>query len=195
MEFGTSVLQFLISLLVIGGCVFFFSVLVGVICAAFIWVFCLPVELIVGVATDGRKSLDMEGIFGKMFVFFSIVWAAYALVFVVRSQQDPFINDLKSMVTFGAVKAPLRQEDLPIEAVKTEIRRYSLDAVNPPKHFYVTLRDVQTGQMYESTYVSKHCNNYASNKLGAEYNLQVTTLKQGDRTWLRFDNLYAAFCQ
>ena len=38
---------------------------------------------------------------------------------------------------------------------RAEIRRYKLADFDPPKHVYVTTRDVKTDQLYESQYVSK----------------------------------------
>lgn len=83
------------------------------------------------------------------------------------------------------------------ENVRTELRRYFLVDWNPPKHFYVTLKDVKTGQLYEGKYVSKHCNNHHQLKRGEEYNIQVTTYNwsnRPDERVMEFNNLYDSFC-
>jgi len=62
-------------------------------------------------------------------------------------------------------KKPPTRTNLP-----TELRRYELVAYNPPKHFYVSLEDVKTHNVFRRIYVSKHCNSASSNKIGDEYN-------------------------
>lgn len=82
--------------------------------------------------------------------------------------------------------------------VKNELRRFELVHWNPPKHFYVTLRDVAGGALYEDVYVSKHCNLASNLKHGEEYNLQITTYNwSNDPNTPRseFSNLYEAFCR
>jgi hypothetical protein len=120
-----------------------------------------------------------------------IVWLPFAGHLVATSDNHALL-DARSWLTFGLISPG--QQSLPIQVVNTELRRYKLLDMNPPKHFYVTLEDVQTKQVYERTYVSKHCNSYANNKLGDEYNISVTTYKQGDRVWLQFNNLPGEFC-
>jgi hypothetical protein len=120
------------------------------------------------------------------------VWIGYAVHFAVTTS-NAAIADARSWVTFGVL--PPSESQKPVEVVKTEIRRYKLIDTYPPKHFYVTLEDVKTKQMYERTYVNKHCNTYASNKLGDEYNISITVLKQGKTEWMRFDDLTSVFCR
>lgn len=77
-----------------------------------------------------------------------------------------------------------------------EIRRFILVTWNPPKHFYVTLKDVQTGEVYPSRYVSKHCNT-SDLKAGEQYNLQVRYFRLSDnpeKRLMEFTNLPRAFC-
>lgn len=81
--------------------------------------------------------------------------------------------------------------------VGVEIRRYELVGWNPPKHFYVTLEDVQTHEVYGSVYVSKHCNSAYSLKKGEEYNITVTKYtmsNQPGKVFQEFNNLYSVFC-
>lgn len=79
----------------------------------------------------------------------------------------------------------------------TEVRRFILVTYNPPKHFYVTLKDVETGTVYESQYVSKHCNAHHNLVKGEQYNLQVRYFRLSDnpeKRYLEFTNLRNEFC-
>lgn len=90
-------------------------------------------------------------------------------------------------------KKPVIRTDL-----RTEIRRYELISYDPPKHFYVTLEDVKTHQVFTKMYVSKHCNSASTNKIGDEYNIRVTTYALSDQpnlVFLQFHNLYDTFCK
>lgn len=83
----------------------------------------------------------------------------------------------------------------PITIVKAEVRRYELLDYDPPKHFYVELRDVKTNQVYQRVYVSKHCNEYRKLEIHGEYNLQVQVHEQEGKQWLVFTNLAQELCQ
>ena len=79
----------------------------------------------------------------------------------------------------------------------SEIRRFILVTWNPPKRFYVTLKDVETGQVYESQYVSKHCNAHHKLVKGDQYNLQVRYFRLSDnpeKRLMEFTNLSSEFC-
>lgn len=80
--------------------------------------------------------------------------------------------------------------------IGSELRQYILVDYNPPKHFYVTLKDAQTGQVYEHTYVSKHCNAHRDNKKGDTYNIQVERWhwSNSDAEYISFQNLVSVFC-
>jgi hypothetical protein len=82
--------------------------------------------------------------------------------------------------------------------VGTELRRYELVGWNPPKHFYVNLEDVQTHQVYNNIYVSKHCNNAYALKKGDEYNILISKYTMSDqpgKVLMEFNSLYGVFCQ
>lgn len=82
----------------------------------------------------------------------------------------------------------------PVE-VGTRVHRFVLVSIDPPKHVYATLRDVATGAAYERVYVSKHCNAWRDNEIGAEYNLSVKVWQRADGTqYYSFNNLYSALC-
>lgn len=91
----------------------------------------------------------------------------------------------------SAAVTPTRTE------LSTEIRRFELVDWNPPKHFYVTLKDVKTGVLHENVYVSKHCAAASQLKHGDQLNLQVryyTLSNRPDERLSEFSNLYTAFC-
>ena len=83
----------------------------------------------------------------------------------------------------------------PIVEVKREVHRIKLLYLRPPKHVYVDFEDLNTGVTSSSMYVSKHCNSYAQNKGGDEYNVEVVYKSKGDKTWVEYQNLYSVFCQ
>lgn len=90
------------------------------------------------------------------------------------------------------VKVPVTRNN-----VKTELKRFELVSWNPPKHFYVTLKEVSTGSVFTSVYVSKHCNAASSLKRGEQYNLSVTEYTMSDNPGViryQFNNLSGEFC-
>lgn len=93
---------------------------------------------------------------------------------------------------------PLPEDAKPVRTdLPGEIRRYRLDGWVPPKHFYVDLTDVKTGQSMGRVYVSKHCNTQFLRE-GEEYNLQVqpyTLSTQPSVVHYEFIGLFHAFCR
>lgn len=77
--------------------------------------------------------------------------------------------------------------------IRTDIARYKLVGMNPPKHFYVTL---ERNGIVSQHYVSKHCNRYKDNTIGDEYNLEVEVYRMSNspKELIQFNNLYHAFC-
>lgn len=94
---------------------------------------------------------------------------------------------------FSQPKAPpIMRTNLP-----QQLRRYELLGWNPPKHFYVTLKDVSTHQVFASVYVSKHCNASGQLRKGDEFNIVVQPYTLSNAPYvvhLEFLGLYAAFC-
>lgn len=56
----------------------------------------------------------------------------------------------------------------------TETRKFEILEINPPKHFKVTLRDIECDIIFEDISVSKHCNSWRELYVG-----QVVYLKVG----------------
>ncbi|AVH85081.1 hypothetical protein RsoM2USA_153 [Ralstonia phage RsoM2USA] len=84
---------------------------------------------------------------------------------------------------------------IPVEVVKTEIRQYKLVNIYPPKHMYVDIMDVQTGQIFQHQYVTNYCTNWSANRPGDTYSIEIVYFKQGnDKLWIEFQNMYRTFC-
>lgn len=77
------------------------------------------------------------------------------------------------------------------------VKQYKLVSFDPPKHFYVTLQDVETGVIYHDIHVSKHCNNSDNLKIGTVYSLKRLHWIQDGRDIYDFDDneLYQKFCE
>lgn len=79
---------------------------------------------------------------------------------------------------------------------KVEYRMYELTDKDEPKHFYVYLKDVETGQVYSHVYVSKHCNSHRETAvIGKIYKLKRVTYTQGGTTTSQFEGLSCIFCE
>ena len=44
--------------------------------------------------------------------------------------------------------------------ISREYKNYEVVGINPPKHFYLDLKETKSGYVYKHIYVSKHCNNW-----------------------------------
>lgn len=78
------------------------------------------------------------------------------------------------------------------------IERFIVVKRNPPKHFYVTLKSIETNTVYDTTYVSKHCNNHSQIADGEEVNVKVYDVwrkNAPDQKRIVFTNLYQVFCE
>jgi hypothetical protein len=53
-----------------------------------------------------------------------------------------------------------------------KVEQFRVVSFDPPKHVYVGLKHIRTGQLYENQYVSKHCSNKPT--LHEMINIQVT---------------------
>jgi hypothetical protein len=83
------------------------------------------------------------------------------------------------------------------QPLHSQIERFTLIKMNPPKHFYVTLKSTEDGRVYEHAYVSKHCNSFRDNTIGEQYNIPTTTMfdPKTKTEYVRLDNLYHTFCE
>lgn len=141
---------------------------------------------------SGRKGYDHWWV--TCFLVTSVLWAVVGVGMFIQSKDEATL-DAKHWMTFGyTAPGRISRVEEPVVVTGTEIRRYRLVSYTAPKHFYVTIKDIEANMTYESLYVSKHCNNYATNKLGDDYNIQITHKKQGQKEWIVFNDLYAVFC-
>lgn len=51
------------------------------------------------------------------------------------------------------------------KVVSEKWKKYQIIGINPPKHFYITIRDVETGQVFKDLYISKHCNSWRKGRI------------------------------
>lgn len=79
--------------------------------------------------------------------------------------------------------------------VKYEFVECRLDAVNPPKHFYVDLTDIKTGIQYKHVYMSKHCNNWRNLTIGDTVVLKREMWYNGGNYYSSFFDLYSELCE
>ena len=80
--------------------------------------------------------------------------------------------------------------------VREEIRSYEVVAIRPPKHFNVTLLDVQTHQLFQGESGSKHCNRWRDIKLNTTLDIKTTYFKyEGDDTlYIKLADMNYYFC-
>lgn len=84
-----------------------------------------------------------------------------------------------------------------IRLQKSENRAFQLVGVDPAKHFYVDLKDAETGATDTRVYVSKHCNSWRQTAVaGNTYRIVVETYHD-DRNGVqsvKYKDLYGVFC-
>lgn len=66
------------------------------------------------------------------------------------------------------------------EPIRTVEKTYEITDLKRPKHFLVTVRDVETGQVNENLYVSKHCFEWGRLKVGSLWIFKETTYRWSD---------------
>lgn len=52
---------------------------------------------------------------------------------------------------------------------------YEVISYDPPKRFYVTLRNVETGAVHHNVYVSKRCSGLPANLVGSRWEMKTWT--------------------
>lgn len=62
---------------------------------------------------------------------------------------------------------------------------YEVMAINPPKHFYVDLKNIKTGVVNEHVYISKHCNVWKQLPLHSRWVLTEVEYQRGDKYYTR----------
>lgn len=190
-DFLTTFLIFLVGVFMSAFAVGVFVFLASAASGLFFACIAAPIDVVVS-KVRAKKHRNFDTWWINIGLATALIWTPAALYVGVTSDEE-LAMEARWALTFGATERHPRRA--PVVDVNTEIRRYKLLGYNPPKHFYVDMEDVETKQLYNHIYVSKHCNNHANNKLGDLVNVSVTTKKQGNRTWLVFNNLYQVFCE
>lgn len=178
--------------------------MIVVLLITYLWPFVIP-AIIAGVAHDCSEheswNKTAKGVvLGVGAVIFMIVYLAFlgwisepnGLPHQARTKLTQSWDAYVAQDQFEEARASITRTDLGVE-----IKRFKLIAYNPPKHFYVTVQSVEDGWVYQSVYVSKHCNNHRQNEIGSEYNLEVmkyTLSSTPGQVHYEFRNLYQAFC-
>ena len=132
-------------------------------------------------------------------IFVILMVAILSVGAIAGYRTTPMFNDLNR--NFLQSYEEYQQRDAEQNPVRTNVRvdlhRIRLDGWNPPKHFYVNFKDLDSGIDYEHVYVSKHCNSAGQLKQGDEFNVQIqvyTVSNQPDKEFREFVNLYGVFC-
>lgn len=68
----------------------------------------------------------------------------------------------------------------PGKEISREYREYELLELDPPKHVYITIKDVKTGQVWERLYVSKHCNSWRDIPVNSIWGFELVTYENED---------------
>lgn len=74
--------------------------------------------------------------------------------------------------------------------INSETKMYEITHVDPPKHVYVDLKDVESGHIHSRVHVSKHFNNWRE-KLIAGRKLKLTreNRMRGDHDYVEWKDL------
>ncbi|MFY0656305.1 MAG: hypothetical protein JXR12_06115 [Neptunomonas phycophila] len=84
----------------------------------------------------------------------------------------------------------------PKNIIKQEVRQYRILLIDQPKHFWVNLKDVQTGQVFEREGRRKHCNNWRSWSVGdvISVNTQYYQNEGDTATYVRLVDVSRILC-
>ena len=141
------------------------------------------------------KANDAMSVFSTVIVGFFITW----IVLLYAPTTLGLANHHMNVAFLGKAKADeLEAQDSKPKPyrinTRTEVVRYKLVDMNPPKHFYVKL---ELNGVVSEHYVSKHCNNYRDNRIGDSYNIPVQFYRMSDGTKEQSElkNLYNVFCE
>lgn len=127
-----------------------------------------------------RYDEDMKGI--KLFIIFCMFAMLAAPVIVI----------LGAKTIFG----PFEKIDDPHRGPVQE-HTFELLSYDPPKHVYVTLKDLDTNEIWQRIYVSKHCNDHRETmKPGTQYRLRFSDPTPESQVHDRkYEDLYEAICK
>ena len=69
------------------------------------------------------------------------------------------------------------------DAFETVTEEFEIVKIHPPKHFHLDLKSVETGEVFERVYVSKHMNEYRKLKIGSKFTMTRTRRIQKPDPW------------
>lgn len=116
-------------------------------------------------------------------IVISVLLGCTAVLPVFKAGSD-MLNDLRNKkevkVTYGE----------PI------VGRFQVLKITPPKHVYIDLKDVNSGNIYQNVYVAKHCA-VDTSLIGEEINLEYREVYNDDNKTgvFAFSNLYQGVCK
>lgn len=103
-----------------------------------------------------------------------------------------------AIAAFGVAIVITMKENSHIHQLEPIVVQYRLLNINPPKHMYVDLEDVKSGEILTHKWVSKHCLGYKETAIiGKVYDVVVIPFMD-DRInqIIRYDfRLYDALCK
>lgn len=74
-------------------------------------------------------------------------------------------------------------------------QQYQVVGVRPPKHFMISLKNTDTGQIFSDVYVSKHCSNWNTFKKGQILTFEEVTYKYEKKPEIKKDvNINYSLC-
>lgn len=87
-------------------------------------------------------------------------------------------------------------ERRPPDAVVASTKKtYEIVGINQPKHFYVDLRDVETGYVYKHVYVSKHCNAWRKLKMGSQWYFYEVIYQGQNSQYTKIEGVATKLCE
>lgn len=66
-------------------------------------------------------------------------------------------------------------------------QQYEIIDIRPPKHFMISLKNTDTGQIFPDVYVSKHCSNWNTFKKGQILTFEEVTYKYDKKPEIKKD--------
>ena len=77
------------------------------------------------------------------------------------------------------------------EIVSQKLKTYEVIDVKRPKYFKVSLRDVETNQVFERLRVSKRCSNWRNLKLGSRWQFtEVVKMKEDGSKYSQINDVH-----
>lgn len=83
---------------------------------------------------------------------------------------------------------------VPDPLLSTKKKTYEIVKINQPKHFYVDVKEVDTGYVYKRQYVSKHCNSWRKLKIGSRWHFEEKTYQGENSTYVKIDGIKTKLC-